>query len=112
MQKYNETGPLRAGARWGRRLGRCRRLADETTAVADPYRDCGLGWGHWPEAGGRGRRSGRAGRAAADSVRPDVALDQRRAAFLERRIEALAEELERTKALLSEYPRDDAQDGE
>ena len=111
MQRHDESGPLRTGARWGRRHGRCGRLADEMTAVADPYRDCGLGWGYWPEAGGRGRRSGRGRRAAADSARPDVALDQRREAFLERRIEALTEELERTKALLSEYPRDDARDG-
>ena len=116
MQRYDETGPLKAGARWGRQLGRrqgrCGRLPDEATAVADPYHDCGLGWGHWPEAGDRGRRSGRTKGAAADSVRPDADLDRRRMAFLGRRIEALTEELKRVTALLSEYSSDDAQDGE
>ena len=112
MSEFDRSGPLGAGPRTGRNRGGCNRAVARATAVADPYHDCGLGWGHWPENGGRGRRFGRGRRAATDSVRPDVALDQRRAAFLERRIEALTEELERAKALLSGYPRDDAQDGE
>jgi hypothetical protein len=109
MQGYDGTGPLRSGARRRRRLGRCGRLADEATAVADPYHDCGLGWSHWPGVSGRGRRSARARRAAADPARPDSALGQRRA-FLGRRIKALTEELDRVKALLSEYSRNGAQD--
>ena len=111
MQRYDETGPLRAGARTRRRLRRCGRLADETAAVADPYHDCGLGWSHWPGARGRGRRSAGSRRAAEDPARPDSTLRHRRA-FLGRRIEALTEELDRVKALLSEYSRNDAPDQE
>ena len=109
MQGYDGTGPLRAGASRRRRLGRCGRMAGEATAVADPYHDCGLGWSHWPGADGRGRRSARARRTAEDSARPDSALGQQRA-FLGRRITALTEELDRVKALLSEYSRNGAQE--
>jgi hypothetical protein len=108
MPEYDGTGPLRAGARRGRRLGRCGRLADEAKPVADPYHDCGLGWSHWPRSGGRGRRAPRGGRATAESARPDAALRQQRE-FLGRRIKALTEELDRVKALLSEYSRGNAQ---
>jgi hypothetical protein len=105
MQRYDGTGPLRAGTHTRRRLRRCGRLADETAAVADPYHGCGLGWSHWPGAGGRG--SPRAGRAADDPARPDAAFGQQRA-FLWRRMEALEEELDRVKALLSDYSLSDA----
>jgi len=111
MLAYDRADPLVAGARARRRLGRCGRLADEVKAVADPYHDCGLGWSHWPGNGGRGRHSARARGAAENSVRPDATLGRRRA-FLGRRIKALTEELERAKALLSKYSRDDAQDDE
>ncbi len=111
MLGYNRADSPAAGERARRRLRRCGRLADEAAAVADPYHECGLGWSHWPGAGGRGRRSARARSEAEDSARPAAALGQRRA-FLGRRIEALTEELDRVKALLSEYSRDDAQDGE
>jgi hypothetical protein len=109
MHGYDEADSLRTGAHTRRRLRRCGRLADDTTAVADPYHDCGLGWSHWPGDGSRGRRSSRAGRAAADSARLDTALGQRRA-FLWRRMGALEEELDRVKALLLEYTPDDARD--
>ncbi len=111
MLGYYRTDPLVAGARKRRRLGRRGRLADETTAVADPYHGCGLGWSHWPGAGDRGRRAARARRVAADSAAP-VATAHKRKTFLGRRIKALTEELDRVKALLSEYSRDDAQDEE
>jgi len=111
MLGYDRTDPPVAGARTRRRLGRCGRLADEATAVADPYHDCGLGWSNWPGAGGRGRRSARVRRVAEDSARPDAVLGQRRA-FLGRRLAALTEELDRVKALLSEYSPADARDEE
>jgi hypothetical protein len=109
MHGYDGTDSLRTGAHTRRRLRRCGRLADETAAVADPFHDCGLGWSHWPGGGGRGRLSSRAGRAAEDSDRPDAAFGQQRA-FLWRRMEALEEELDRVKALLSDYSLGDARD--
>jgi len=109
MLGYDRTDPPVAGARKRRRLGRCGRLAGEATAVADPYHDCGLGWSHWPGAGGRGRPSPRARRVAGDSAAP-VATAHKRKTFLRRRIQALTEELERVQALLSEYSRGEARD--
>ncbi|MBW1683599.1 MAG: DUF5320 domain-containing protein [Deltaproteobacteria bacterium] len=125
MPARDGTGPRKVGSSTGRGLGRLGRAADEATAVADPYRDCGLGWGYWPRAGGRDRRSGgrggrgggrgrgsaRARRRAGDSAGP-VATAQQRKSFLRRRIQALAEELERVQALLSEYSRGEARDEE
>jgi len=118
MPARDGTGPMKVGLRTGRGLGRCGRPADEATAVADPYHDCGLGWGYWPPAGGRGRRSGgrgggrgqrpaKARRGAADSADP-VATAHQRETFLRRRMRALTEELDRVQALLSEYSRSDA----
>lgn len=99
----------RAGPRTGRNRGRCGRPAAYSTGIADPYHDCGLGWGHWPRAGGRGRRSnGRGGNRGQDSAGP-VATWWERRAFLGRRMQALTEELERVKRLLSNYARQDAQ---
>jgi hypothetical protein len=107
------TRRVQVGSRTGRRLRRRGRPADEATAVADPYRDCGLGWGYWPRAGGRGGGRGRgfggAGRGAEDSAGP-VATEQRRKTFLRRRMRALTEELERVQALLSECSRGEARD--
>lgn len=115
-------GPAQVGSRAGRGLGRRGRAGDEATAVADPYHDCGLGWGFWPRAGGRGRPSGgrggghgrgsaRAAKGAEDSAGP-VAMEQQRKTFLGQRIRALTEELERVQALLSEYSRGEARDKE
>ncbi len=125
MPARDGTGPMKVGSSTGRGLGRLGRAADEATAVADPYHDCGLGWGYWPRAGGRDRRSGglggrgggrgrgsaRARRRAGDSAGP-VATAQQRKSFLRRRIQALAEELKRVQALLSEYSRGEARDEE
>jgi hypothetical protein len=104
MPGYDRTGPLRRGARTGRRLGQCGRATDSSRAVADPFHACGLGWGHWPEARrggrrfggsarGRGRGSARTGGEAEDAAAPDATRGQRRA-FLWRRIEALTAELD------------------
>ena len=111
MRRYDGKGPLRAESHARRRLRRCGRLADDRTAVADPYHDCGLGWSHWPGVRDRGRRSPRAGRASAAPAPSDAVLGQRRA-FLGRRIEALTEELDRVKALFAEYARREASNGE
>jgi hypothetical protein len=112
MPGYDRTGPVGAGTRTGRNRGRCGRPAAKATAVADPYHDCGLGWGYWPRGGGRGRRSGgRGGSRGQDSAGPDTTLSERRA-FLGRRMKALTEELDRVKTLLLEYSRGDAQDEE
>ena len=117
MPRSNGTGPEGNGPRTGGGLGRCGRPADQATAVADPYHDCGLGWGYWPGAGGRSRRSrgkgrdrGSAGarREAEDSSSTDTTRGHRRT-FLRRRIEALKEELDRVETLLSEYSRGDPQ---
>jgi hypothetical protein len=118
MPARDGTGPMKVGSRMGRGLGRRGRPADEAAAVADPYRDCGLGWGSWPRAGGRSRRFGgrgggrgrgsaRASRRAEDSADP-VATAHQRKTFLERRMWALTEELDRVQALLSEYSRSEA----
>ena len=122
MPGYDRTGPMGTGPRTRRALGRCGRSADEATAVADPYHDCGLGWGYWPRAGGQGRRSGgrgwgrsrssaRATREEEDSAGADTTRSQQRA-FLRRRMKALKEELDRVEALLSEYSRDNPKDQE
>ncbi len=109
MPGYDRTGPVGTGPRAGRNRGGCNRAAARATAVADPYHDCGLGWGYWPQSGGRGRRSGRRGGGRGqDSAGPDSTWSERRA-FLGRRMKALMEELDRVKTLLSEYSRGDAQ---
>ena len=120
MPARDGKGSMKVGSRTGRGLRRRGRATDEAVAVADPYRDCGLGWGYWPGAGGRGRRSGgrgmgrgqgsaRAGRRAEVSADP-VAAERQRETFLRRRMWALTEELDRVQALLSEYSRSDAPD--
>jgi hypothetical protein len=78
--------------------------------VADPYHGSGLGWSHWPGAARRSR-AGRARQAAEEAAPPDSTL-RRRKAFLGRRIAALTDELDRVKALLSTYSRNDARDQE
>jgi hypothetical protein len=113
MPRTNGTGPQGNGPRTGRRLGRCGRPADQATAVADPYHDCGLGWGYWPGAGGRSRRSrgkgrgrGRGSARATREVEGSSSTDTTRGhqrTFLRQRIEALKEELNRVETLLSEY---------
>ena len=54
MPARDGTGSMEVGSRTRRRLGHRGRPADEATAAADPYRDCGLGWGSWPRAGATG----------------------------------------------------------
>ena len=120
MPARDGKGSMKGGSGMRRGLGRCGRAADGATAVADPYRDCGLGWGYWPRAGGRGRRSGgREGgrgqgsaraRRRADVSSDPVATEHQRENFLRRRMWALTEELDRVQALLSKYSRSDAPD--
>jgi hypothetical protein len=114
MSAQDGTRPMGVGSRTGRGLGRCGRRAGAATAVADPYRDCGLGWGYWPRADGRRRRSGgrgrgrgqgsaRVSRTAEDSADPTATARQRKN-FLRRRLQALTEERNRVKVLLlAEY---------
>jgi hypothetical protein len=113
MPARDGKGSMKVGSRMRRGRGRRGRAADEAVAVADPYRDCGLGWGYWPRAGGRGmgrgKGSARAGRRAEVSADP-VATEHQRETFLRRRMWALTEELDRVQALLSEYSRSDAPD--
>ncbi len=116
MPARDGKGSMKIGSRMRRGRGRRGQSGDEAAAVADPYRDCGLGWGYWPRAGGRrgrkgGRRQGsaRARRGAEDSADP-VATAHQRETFLRRRLRALTEELDRVRALLSEYSRSDAPD--
>jgi hypothetical protein len=52
------------------------------------------------------------GRRAIEDPAGDDVTPRRRQAFLGRRIEALTEELDRVKTLLSEYSRGGAQDEE
>jgi hypothetical protein len=118
MPARDGSGPMKVGSGTGRGPRRRGRAVGEATAVADPYRDCALGWGCWPRAGGRGRRSGgrggrrgqgsaRSGRRAEGSADPADTARQRKT-FLERRMSALTEELDRVRALLSEYSRSEA----
>ena len=112
MQARDGKVSMRVGSRMRRGLGRRGRSAREATAVADPYRDCGLGWGYWPRPGGRGRRQGSAGARRRAEVSADpVATEHQRETFLRRRMRALTEELDRVEALLAEYSRSDAPDG-
>jgi len=116
MPARDGKGSMKAGSGMRRARGRRGRSGDEAAAVADPYRDCGLGWGYWPRAGGRrGRKGGRGQGSARARKRAEVSADpvateHQRETFLRRRMWALTEELDRVQALLSEYSRSDAPD--
>jgi hypothetical protein len=120
MSAQDGTRPMGVGSRRGRGLGRCGRAADAAAAVADPYRDCRLGWGYWPRAGvrnrrsvGRGRGRGQGSAGARRAAEDPAATASQRKTFLRRRMQALTEELDRVKALLLlEYSPDHAPEEE
>ena len=113
MPRYDRTGPVGAGSRTGRGLGRCGRPADGTRPVEDPYQDEGTEWFGQPWGGGRGRRrgSGMGGRASQDAAGSDL-TPRRRQAFLRRRIQELTAQLDRVNKLFSGDSPDGTQDEE
>lgn len=120
MPRYDRTGPVGAGARTGRGLGRCGRPTDRTREVEDPNPDDGGRWFGRPWGGGRGRGFGGGGqgrrqgfrmgwRAIEDAAGND-ATPRRQQAFLRRRIKELTAKLDRLNQLFSDDSRDGTQD--
>jgi len=121
MPGYDGMGPLGGGSRTGGGRGRCRRPADESASMEDPYQYYGLGWGYspWPEGGGgrrfrgrgsgRGRGFGRAGRGTGELIGPDGA-ERQGETFLMRRMDELTAALDRVKELLSKYSPAEGED--
>ncbi len=95
MPGYDGTGPLEGGPRTGGGWGRCRRPADESAPMEDPYRYYGIGWGYspWPE----------------DDGCPDGG-ERQREPFLMRRMDELIAALDRVKELLSKHSPAEGQD--
>ena len=119
MPGYDRTGPVGAGPRTGRGVGRCRRASEETRSVEDRYQGGDAGWDGRPWAGGRGRGFGGGGRgrrrgfgmgwrASQDLLSSDL-TPRRRQAFLQRRIRELTAQLDRVNQLFSDdSPGDDS----
>jgi hypothetical protein len=127
MPGRDGTGPMRARVRAGGGRGRWARPADESASMEDPYQYYGVGWGYWPwddggesREGGRSRRFGagrrsrgrgfRMGKKGTQNPTGSDGTRRMRETFLRRRLEALAAELDRVKALLSECSRGDGED--
>jgi hypothetical protein len=119
MPGYDRTGPVGAGPRMGRSLGRCGRPDGRTTGIEDTYLDSRVGWFTRPWGGGRGRGFGRRGRGRGrgsgmgwrdvdDPVADDLPPRQRQA-FLRRRIQDLTAQLDRLKRLHSDDSAEDDQ---
>ena len=123
MPGYDGTGPLGVGPQTRGGRGRCRRPADESTSMEDPYQYYGVGWGYspWPEddggrrfrgrGSGRGRGSRRAGRGAGGPVGPD-GRGRQQETFLMRRMDELTAALDRVKELLSKHSPAEGQERE
>jgi len=122
MPGYDRTGPVGNGPRTGRGLGRCRRAAERTRSVEDPYQGEDAGWFDQPWGGGRGRGFGNGGRgrrrgfgmgwgASQDPAGSDV-TPRRRQAFLRRRIRDLTAQLDGVNQLLSDDSPGGVQDQE
>lgn len=122
MPRYDRSGPVGAGPRTGRGLGRCGRPDDRTAGPEDSYPDYRAGWFGRSRGGGRGRGFGgggwgrrrgfgMGGRDIDDPVADDPPPRERRA-FLRRKIQELTEQLDRVNELFSGDSRDDAKDQE
>ena len=123
MPGYDSTGPVGAGPRTGRDLGRCRRGTEGTRPVEGPSqkadgagvncRSSANGRGRGVGNGGRGRRRGfqMGWRTRQDTDSSDV-TPRRRQAFLRRRIRDLTEQLDAVNRLLSDDSRRDVQERE
>jgi hypothetical protein len=116
MPGYDRTGPVGAGPRTGRGLGRCGRPDDRITRIEDTYPDYRAGWFPRRWGGGPGRGRGGRGRGRGfgmgwwgvdDPVADDLAPRQREA-FLRRRIQDLTAQLDRlAKPFSGDSPEDE-----
>jgi len=122
MPGYDRTGPVGAGPRTGRGLGRCQRAAGRARSGEDPRQGEGPGGNGRASGGGRGRGFGNGGRtrrrgfgivcrASQDPAGSDV-TPRRRQAFLRRRIGELTAQLDGVNQLLSNDAHGGVQDQE
>lgn len=122
MPKNDRTGPLGAGPRTGRGLGRCGRAAHGSRGVDDSFRDegagrCGRRWrggggrGFGDGGRGRGRGFGMGGRSNRDPD-PSDGTTHRMQAFLRRLIRELTAQLDGLSRPLSADSSGGARDRE
>jgi hypothetical protein len=112
MPGYDRTGPVGAGPRTGRGVGRCRRASEKTRSVEDRDQAEDAGGDDRPWAGGRGRGFGNGGRSrrrgfgmgwrASQGLPESDVTPRRRKAFLRRRIRELTAQLDGVNRLLSD----------